>query len=131
MKAASLCREVSKMCLNPATLDNTVARPTAETLTDWSRLLFPTGIILNMSFLCLTCKISAGYEGQAIIQYLKFCRRFVALVGDNGIGKSTLVAAAGCPNPSRQCHGQRTACPRPGHISLLQNPPINSSPTGG
>ena len=105
-------------------------RPTAETLADWSDLLAPNGHhpedqqpLLNLH------NLSAGYEGQAIIHDVDlkiFKGEFVALVGDNGTGKSTLaLAAAGLLKPiAGNVMINGTSRTRPGlDIALLfQNP---------
>jgi energy-coupling factor transport system ATP-binding protein len=105
-------------------------RPTAETLTDWADLLVPNGHhpedqkpFLNLQ------NLSAGYEGQAIIHDVNleiYQGEFVALVGDNGTGKSTLaLAAAGLLKPiAGHVTVNGTARLRPGlDIALLfQNP---------
>jgi len=105
-------------------------RPTVEALTDWSGLLTPNGHhppglqpLLDLQ------NLSAGYDGQAIIRDVNlqiFPGEFVALVGDNGTGKSTLaLAAAGLLKPlvGKVLVGG-AARPRPGlDIALLfQNP---------
>lgn len=105
-------------------------RPTVEALTDWSRLLTPNGHppagqqpLLDLQ------NLTAGYGGQAIIHDINlqiFPGEFVALVGDNGTGKSTLaLAAAGLLKPiSGKITVNGTSHPRPGlDIALLfQNP---------
>ncbi|GAB1469670.1 ATP-binding cassette domain-containing protein [Chloroflexota bacterium] len=105
-------------------------RPTDEMLIDWPHLLEPNGHhpadqrpLLDLQ------NLSAGYEGHAIIHDVDlkiFAGEFVALVGDNGTGKSTLaLAAAGLLKP---IHGNvivnGTSRPRPGlDVALLfQNP---------
>ena len=105
-------------------------RPTAETLTDWSKLLTPNGHQPEGQRPLLDLQnITAGYDGQAIIHDIDlkiFPGEFVALVGDNGSGKSTLaLAAAGLLKPiSGTITVNGTAHPRPGlDVALLfQNP---------
>lgn len=105
-------------------------RPTAEMLTDWSRLLTPNGHHPEDQQPLLDLQnLSAGYEGQAIIHNINlkiFQGEFVALVGDNGTGKSTLaLAAAGLLKPiGGNITVNGTSRPRPGlDIALLfQNP---------
>jgi len=116
---------------NPTTLKQYgLRRPTAETLTDWSRLLIPNGHHPDHQEPLLDLQnITAGYDGHPIIHNIDlkiYSGEFVALVGDNGTGKSTLaLAAAGLLKP---IHGNvtvnGTARPRPGlDIALLfQNP---------
>lgn len=105
-------------------------RPTAETLTDWSRLLAPNGHHPEDQQPLLDLQnITAGYEGHAIIHNIDlkiYAGEFVALVGDNGTGKSTLaLAAAGLLKPiTGNVTVNGTARPSPGlDIALLfQNP---------
>ena len=105
-------------------------RPTAEMLTDWSRLLTPNGHHPEDQQPLLDLQnLSAGYEGQAIIHNISlkiFRGEFVALVGDNGTGKSTLaLAAAGLLKLiGGNVTVNSTSRPRPGlDIALLfQNP---------
>ncbi|MCJ7435522.1 MAG: energy-coupling factor ABC transporter ATP-binding protein [Anaerolineales bacterium] len=101
-----------------------------ESLTDWSRLLISNGHhpagpqpLLDLQ------NITAGYDGQAIIRDVNlkiFPGEFVALVGDNGTGKSTLaLAASGLLKPlAGKILVRGTSRPRPGlDIALLfQNP---------
>lgn len=105
-------------------------RPTMESLSDWPSLLMPNGHhpediqpLLDLQTL------SAGYDGSAVIRDVNlkiFPGEFVALVGDNGTGKSTLaLAAAGLLKPlAGKILVRGTAHPRPGlDIALLfQNP---------
>lgn len=116
---------------NPATLKQYgLRRPTAETLTDWSRLLAPNGHHPEDQQPLLDLQnLTAGYEGHAIIHDVDlkiYAGEFVALVGDNGTGKSTLaLAAAGLLKPiNGNVTVNGTARPRPGlDIALLfQNP---------
>jgi len=105
-------------------------RPTAETLTDWTQLLEPNGHhAADQKPLLHLQDLSAGYEGQAIIHDVNlkmFQGEFVALVGDNGTGKSTLaLAAAGLLKPlAGKVTVNGSSRPRPGvDIALLfQNP---------
>ncbi|MFZ5857929.1 MAG: ABC transporter ATP-binding protein [Chloroflexota bacterium] len=105
-------------------------RPTVESLSDWSSLLTPNGHHPDNVQPLLDLKaVSAGYDGHAIIRDVSlkiFPGEFVALVGDNGTGKSTLaMAAAGLLKP---LEGEVLVAggthPRPGlDIALLfQNP---------
>ncbi len=116
---------------NPVTLKQYgLRRPTAETLTDWSRLLAPNGHHPEDQQPLLDLQnVTAGYEGHAIIHDVDlkiYAGEFVALVGDNGTGKSTLaLAAAGLLKPiNGNVTVNGTARPRPGlDIALLfQNP---------
>ncbi|RJP52488.1 MAG: ATP-binding cassette domain-containing protein [Anaerolineaceae bacterium] len=105
-------------------------RPTMESLSNWSSLLTPNGHhpedvrpLLDMQ------SLSAGYDGHAIIRDINlqiFPGEFMALVGDNGTGKSTLaLAAAGLLKPlTGKILVRGTSNPRPGlDIALLfQNP---------
>jgi energy-coupling factor transporter ATP-binding protein EcfA2 len=63
-------------------------RPTAESLTDWSKLLIPNDHHPQGQRPLLDLQnITAGYDGQAIIHDIDlkiFPGEFVALVGDNG-----------------------------------------------
>lgn len=105
-------------------------RPTAESLTDWSKLLVPNGDPPEGQRPLLDLQnITTGYDGQAIIHDINlkiFPGEFVALVGDNGSGKSTLaLAAAGLLKPiSGKITVNGTTHPRPGlDVALLfQNP---------
>jgi energy-coupling factor transporter ATP-binding protein EcfA2 len=105
-------------------------RPTVERLTDWSRLLVSNGHHpVDQKPLLDLQNLSAGYDRQAIIRDINlkiFHGEFVALVGDNGTGKSTLaLAAAGLLKPlAGKVLVRGTSCPRPGlDIALLfQNP---------
>lgn len=105
-------------------------RPTMESLADWSRLLVPNGQPpAGQQPLLDLRNITAGYNGQAIIHDIDlkiFPGEFVALVGNNGTGKSTLaLAAAGLLKPlSGKTLVRGTSRPRPGlDIALLfQNP---------
>ncbi len=105
-------------------------RPTAASLTDWQGLLMPNGHHPEgQSPLLDLQNITAGYDGHAIIHDINlklFHGEFVALVGDNGTGKSTLaLAAAGLLKPmSGNVTVNGTSRPRPGlDIALLfQNP---------
>ena len=105
-------------------------RPTMESLSDWSSLLTPNGHHPdNIQPLLDLQNLSAGYDGQAIIRDINlkiFPGEFVALVGDNGTGKSTLaLAAAGLLKPlAGKVLVRGTSRPRPGlDIALLfQNP---------
>jgi len=105
-------------------------RPTMESLSDWLRLLTPNGHHPASSRPLLDLQnLSAGYDNQAVIRDVDlkiFPGEFVALVGDNGTGKSTLaLAATGLLKPIA---GKVLVCgksrPRPGlDIALLfQNP---------
>jgi energy-coupling factor transport system ATP-binding protein len=105
-------------------------RPTMESLTDWSSLLVSNGHYpADQQPLLDLQNLSAGYDRQAIIRDINLKispGEFVALVGDNGTGKSTLaLAASGLLKPLAGkvlVHG--TSRPRPGlDIALLfQNP---------
>jgi energy-coupling factor transport system ATP-binding protein len=105
-------------------------KPTAESLTDWSRLLASNGHHPTEQAPLLDLRnLTAGYDGQAIVHDIDltvFPGEFVALVGDNGAGKSTLaLAAAGLLKPIRgKVTINGTAHPRPGlDVALLfQNP---------
>jgi energy-coupling factor transport system ATP-binding protein len=105
-------------------------RSTAEIRTDWSGLLMPNQPQPGDQKPFLDVKnLSAGYDGQAIVHDINlqvFQGEFVALVGDNGTGKSTLaLAAAGLLKPLRGSVSiNGSARPRPGlDIALLfQNP---------
>jgi energy-coupling factor transporter ATP-binding protein EcfA2 len=105
-------------------------RPTVEKLTDWSRLLVSNGHEpVDQKPLLDLQNLSAGYDRQAIIRDINlkiFPGEFVALVGDNGTGKSTLaLAAAGLLKPlAGKVFVRGTSRPRPGlDIALLfQNP---------
>lgn len=105
-------------------------RPTVEKLTDWSRLLVSNGHQpVDQKPLLDLQNLSAGYDRQAIIRDINlkiFPGEFVALVGDNGTGKSTLaLAAAGLLKPlAGKVLVRGTSRPRPGlDIALLfQNP---------
>ncbi len=101
-----------------------------ESLSDWSELLTPNGHHPdNLQPLLDLKNLSAGYNGQAIIREVNlkiFPGEFVALVGDNGTGKSTLaLAAAGLLKPlAGSVLVRGSSHPRPGlDIALLfQNP---------
>lgn len=105
-------------------------RPTAESLTDWKRLLVPDHHHHNGKTPMLDLQnLTAGYDGRAIIHDVNlklFDGEFAALVGDNGAGKSTLaLAAAGLLRPmAGKVTVNGNSRPRPGlDIALLfQNP---------
>lgn len=105
-------------------------RPTAESLTDWKRLLVPDHHQHNGKTPMLDLQnLTAGYDGRAIIHDVNlklFHGEFAALVGDNGAGKSTLaLAAAGLLRPiAGTVTVNGVSRPRPGlDIALLfQNP---------
>ena len=104
--------------------------PSTEKLTDWLRLLVPNEYqAQNQQPLLELRNITAGYDNHPIIHNidLKICPgEFVALVGDNGTGKSTLaLTAAGLLKPIEgKVVVNGTSRPRPGlDIALLfQNP---------
>lgn len=104
-------------------------RPTEEPLTPWADLLRPDGGPPDGAPLLALQGVTAGYDGQAVIQDVNLriaAGEFVALVGDNGAGKSTLgLVAAGLirPQAGRVLFDGR-ARPRPGlDVALLfQNP---------
>lgn len=105
-------------------------RPTAESLTNWKRLLVPDHHQHNGKTPMLDLQnLTAGYDGRAIIHDVNlklFHGEFAALVGDNGAGKSTLaLAAAGLLRPiAGTVTVNGVSHPRPGlDIALLfQNP---------
>jgi energy-coupling factor transport system ATP-binding protein len=105
-------------------------RPTMESLTDWSSLLVSNGHHpANQQPVLDLQNLTAGYDRQAIIRSVNlkiFPGEFVALVGNNGTGKSTLaLAAAGLLKPlAGKVLVRGTSRPRPGlDIALLfQNP---------
>ena len=107
-----------------------IRRPALQTSLAWEDLVIPTDTPQTVESPLLTLEgVSAGYHRQAVIRDINlqvFPSDFVALVGDNGVGKSTLgLVAAGLLKPLagrvRFDHGKR---PRPGlDVSMLfQNP---------
>lgn len=105
-------------------------RPTEEPLKPWQELLTPNGHHAPGLKPVLSLQdLTAGYDGQPILKDVNldvFPGEFLALVGDNGTGKSTLaLASAGLIKPQKGrvlvLGGSR---PRPGlDIALLfQNP---------
>lgn len=107
-----------------------IRRPVDEHLSPWQELIRPNGTRLaGDKPLIELQQVSAGYNRHAVIHDIDlsiYPGEFVALVGDNGTGKSTLaLAAAGLIRPYQGkvvFHGGHK--PRPGlDIALLfQNP---------
>jgi len=96
----------------------------------WERLIETEPLLANGQEPLLTLEtVSAGYERKAVIQDINLALHpgdFVALVGDNGTGKSTLgLVAAGLLKPlAGQVRFQNGDRPKPGLdvAMLFQNP---------
>ncbi|MFL7871583.1 MAG: ABC transporter ATP-binding protein [Anaerolineales bacterium] len=105
-------------------------RLTSEPMDAWETLIEAESIPSNeQEPLLLLEGVSAGYDRKAVIQEVNLCLYpgdFVALVGDNGTGKSTLgLVAVGLLKPlAGQVHFQNGDRPKPGLdvAMLFQNP---------
>lgn len=98
-------------------------RPTVETLANWSDLLVPNGHPAGSDQPLLELRnLSAGYDTRAALHNIDlqiYAGEFVALVGDNGAGKSMLaLAAAGLLKPLT---GKVSSLPSP-FIALQDKP---------